>query len=81
MKVFMCQRQGDYSGEIEDFAKQGIHVSTHPYYFCGTILGWEVDIISFDKNVESKINACGRYDKEEDALCAGIEYVRKQLLL
>lgn len=66
---------------IKDLAKQGIHVSAEPHYFCGTILGWEVDIISFDKNVESKINACGRYDKVNDALNAGVEYVRKQLQL
>ena len=64
---------------IKDSAKRGIHVSAQPHYFCGTLIGWEVDIISFNKDVESKINACGRYDKEDDALNAGIEYVRKQL--
>lgn len=66
---------------IKDLAKRGIHVSTMPHYFCGTILGWEVDIISFDKNVESKINACGRHTREEDALSAGVNYVLKQLQL
>ena len=65
--------------KIKDLAKRGIHVSAEPHYFCGTILGWEVDIISFDKNVESKINACGRHDKVSDALNAGVECVRKQL--
>lgn len=64
---------------IKDLAKRGIHVSAQPYYFCGTILGWEVDIISFDKDVESKINACGRYDKVNDALNAGVNYDLKQL--
>ena len=66
---------------IKDLAKRGIHVSAQPHYFCGTLIGWEVDIISFNKDVESKKNACCRYDKEEDALNAGIEYVRKQLQL
>lgn len=66
---------------IKDLAKRGIHVSAQPHYFCGTILGWEIDVISFNKDVESKINACGRYDKIDDAINAGIEYVRKQLQL
>ena len=56
-----------------------IHVSPVPKYFCGTLLGWEVDIISFNPAVESKSNACGRLKTEEEALRAGIEYVEEQL--
>lgn len=53
-----------------------IHVSPAPRYFCGTLLGWEVDIISFNPSVESKPNACGRLKTEEEAIRAGIEYVK-----
>ena len=52
-----------------------IHVSPVPKYFCGTLLGWEVDIISFNEAVESKTNVCGRLKTEEGAIRAGIEYV------
>ena len=54
-----------------------IHVSPVPKYFCGTLLGWEVDIISFNPCVESKINVCGRLKTEEGAIRAGIEYVEE----
>lgn len=56
-----------------------IHVSPVPRYFFGTLLGWEVDIISFNEAVESKNNACGRLKTEEEAIRAGIEYVEEQL--
>lgn len=52
-----------------------IHVSPVPKYFCGTLLGWEVDIISFNEAVDSKPNVCGRLKTEEEAILSGIEYV------
>ena len=55
--------------------KHRIHVSPAPRYFFGTLLGWEVDIISFNPDVESKANVCGRLKTEEEAIRAGIEYV------
>ena len=54
-----------------------IHVSPVPKYFCGTLLGWEVDIISFNPCVESKTSVCGRLKTKEEAIRAGIEYVEK----
>ena len=54
-----------------------IHVSPAPIYFCGMLIGWEVDIISFNPCVESKTNACGRLKTEEEAIRAGIEYVEE----
>lgn len=54
-----------------------IHVSPVPKYFCGTLLGWEVDIISFNPCVESKANVCGILKTEEEAIRAGIEYVEE----
>lgn len=59
--------------------KHSIHVSPEPYYFCGTLMGWEVDIISFNPDVESKANVCGRLKTEEEAIRAGIEYVEELL--
>ena len=56
-----------------------IHVSPHPIYFWGTLVGWEVDIISYNDAVESKSNVRGRLKTEEEALRAGIEYVEEQL--
>ena len=56
-----------------------IHVSPAPRYFFGTLMGWEVDIISFNEAVESKPNVCGRLKTEEEAIRAGIEYVKEQL--
>lgn len=57
-----------------------IHVSPAPRFFFGTLMGWEVDIISFNPDVESKANACGiRYKTEEEAVRAGIEYVKERL--
>lgn len=56
-----------------------IHVSPAPRYFFGTLMGWEVDIISFNPRVESKANACGRLKTEEEAIRAGIEYVEELL--
>lgn len=58
-----------------------IHVSPRPIYFCGTLLGWEVDIISFNPAVESKSNVCGRLKTEEEAVRAGIEYVEEQFVV
>lgn len=54
-----------------------IHVRPAPRYFCGMLIGWEVDIISFNPCVESKTNVCGRLKTEEEAIRAGIEYVEK----
>lgn len=54
-----------------------IHVSPAPRYFCGILIGWEVDIISFNEAVESKTNACGRLKTEEEAIRVGIEYVEE----
>lgn len=67
---------------IKDIAKKlgeehHIHISCAPQYFCGTLLGWEVDIISFNKSVPSKINALGRYDTKNEALSAGVDYIKK----
>lgn len=56
-----------------------IHVSPVPKYFCGTLLGWVVDIISFNEAVESKTNVCGRLKTEEEAIRAGVEYVEERL--
>lgn len=56
-----------------------IHVSPEPIYFFGTLMGWEVDIISFNPDVESKANACGRLKTEADAIRAGVEYVKERL--
>ena len=56
-----------------------IHVISEPCYFCGTLLGWEVDIISFNEAVESKANVCGRLKTEEEAIRVGIEYVEELL--
>ena len=56
-----------------------IHISASPHYFCCTILGWEVDVISFNKSIPSKINALGRYDTKNEALSAGVDYIKKQL--
>lgn len=56
-----------------------IHVSPAPRYFFGTLMGWEVDIISFNPDVESKANVCGRLKTEEEAVRAGIEYVEERL--
>jgi hypothetical protein len=56
-----------------------IHVSPVPKYFCGTLLGWEVDIISFNEAIESQTDVCGRLKTEEEAVRAGIEYVEEQL--
>lgn len=55
--------------------EHSIHVSPAPRYFFGTLMGWEVDIISFNPDVESKPNVCGRLKTEEEAIRAGIEYV------
>ena len=67
---------------IKQFAKEHhIHISASPYYFCGTKLGWEVDVISFNDAVESKMDVAGRYKNEETALRAGIDYVTKLLRL
>ena len=38
-----------------------------------------VDIISFNPDVESKANVCGRLKTEEEAIRAGIEYVEERL--
>lgn len=63
---------------IKNFAREHhIHISASPYSFFGTILGWEVNVISFNDDVESKINAAGRHKDEETALRAGIDYVTK----
>jgi hypothetical protein len=43
------------------------------------LIGWEVDIISFNEAVESKNNVCGRLKTEEEAIRAGIEYVEERL--
>jgi hypothetical protein len=56
-----------------------IHVSPAPRYFFGTLMGWEVDIISFNPDVESKPNVCGRHKTEEEAIRAGIKYVEERL--
>lgn len=69
---------------IEDIAKKlgeehHIHISALPRYFGCTILGWEVDVISFNKSVPSIINALGRYDTKNKALSAGVDYIKKQL--
>jgi hypothetical protein len=56
-----------------------IHVSPVPKYFCGTLLGWEVDIISFNEAIESQTDVCGRLKTEEEAIRAGIEYAEEQL--
>lgn len=56
-----------------------IHVSPVARYFFGTLMGWEVDIISFNPDVESKPNVCGRLKTEEEAIRAGIEYVEELL--
>jgi hypothetical protein len=56
-----------------------IQVSPEPRYFFGMLIGWEVDIISFNPSVESKANVCGRLKTEEEAIRAGIEYVEKLL--
>ena len=56
-----------------------IHVSPVPKYFCGTLLGWEVDIISFNPCVESKTSVCGRLKTKEEAIRAGVEYVEERL--
>lgn len=56
-----------------------IHVSPAPRYFLGTLMGWEVDIISFNPDVESKANVCGRLNTEEEAIRAGIDYVEERL--
>lgn len=56
-----------------------IHVSPAPRYFFGTLMGWEVDIISFNPDVESKPNVCGILKTEEEAIRAGIEYVEERL--
>ena len=69
---------------IEDIANKlgeehHIHISCAPQYFCGTLLGWEVDIISFNESVESKNNVVGRCDTKEEALRAGVDYIKKQL--
>lgn len=66
---------------IKDLAKQGIHVSAEPHYFCGTLIGWQADIVSFNQKVESKINVSGTYDDKDDALRAGIDCAYKQLRL
>lgn len=67
---------------IKQFAREHhIHISTSPYSFCGTILGWEVNVISFNDAVETKMNAAGRHEDEETALRAGIDYVNKLLRL
>lgn len=55
-----------------------IHVSPVVKYFCG-MLGWEVDIISFNEAVESQTNVRGRLKTEEEAIRAGIEYVEERL--
>ena len=57
-----------------------IHVSPVPKYFCGTLLGWEVDIISFNEAVEGKTNVCGRLKTKEEAIRTGIEYVSDNLI-
>ena len=57
-----------------------IHVSPAPRYFCGTLLGWEVDIISFNPYVESKTSVCGRLKTKEEAIRTGIEYVSDNLI-
>jgi hypothetical protein len=68
--------------DIQRFAKEHhIHISASPYSFCGTILGWTVNVISFNDAVNSKINAAGRHEDEETALRAGIDYVTKLLRL
>lgn len=59
--------------------KHRIHVSPAPRYFFGTLMGWEVDIISFNEAVESKANVCGRLKSEAEAIRAGIEYVKERL--
>lgn len=59
--------------------KHRIHVSPEPIYFFGTLMGWEVDIISFNPDVESKPNVCGRLKTEEEAIRVGIEYVKERL--
>lgn len=67
---------------VKKFAREHhIHISTSPYSFCGTILGWEVNVISFNDAVKSKMNAAGRHENEETALRAGIDYVNKLLRL
>lgn len=67
---------------VKQFAREHhIHISTSPYSFCGTILGWTVNVISFNDSVESKMDAAGRHENEETALRAGIDYVNKLLRL
>lgn len=67
---------------VKQFAREHyIHISTSPYSFCGTILGWTVNVISFNDVVESKMNVAGRHENEETALRAGIDYVNKLLRL
>lgn len=56
-----------------------IHISASPHYFCGTLLGWEVDIISFNESVESKNNVVGRCNTKKEALRTGVDYIKKQL--
>lgn len=65
---------------VKKFAREHhIHISTSPYSFCGTILGWTVNVISFNDAVKSKMNAAGRHKDEETALRAGIDYVLQRL--
>ena len=67
---------------IKKFSREHhIHISASPYSFCGTILGFTVNVISFNDAVESKMNAAGRHEDEETALRAGIDYVNKLLRL
>ena len=56
-----------------------IHVSARPHYFVGTLLGWDVDIISWDDNVKSAMGVSGRHKKYEEAALAGIEYTLDNL--
>lgn len=69
---------------IEDIAKKlgeeyHIHISASPKYFCNTLLGWQFNVISFNESVKSEMNMLEKYDKKEEALRAGVDYVKKQL--
>lgn len=50
-----------------------------PHYFAGTLLCWDVDIISWHDSIKSARGVCGRYKLCNQANLAGIEYVVDRL--
>jgi hypothetical protein len=54
-----------------------VYIWSTPQYFCGTLLGWDIDIIPFGDSTKQVINAVGRQKTETKAYLAGVEYVRK----